>query len=322
MPDLLKQLKSMNPITGDCIDIDSIKKFSPTDVNIDSAQILASIQQSQSEKLIKAAVELARDERWGSNYKKAIINKLTLSIAIEILKHIPGRVAIEIDASLSFDIDGIVGKAHELVANYRNLRIDQSRLLVKIPATWEGIQAAHKLERERINCSLVFVYSFIQAQACADANVFQISTPVEPICAWYKTNEPGMDYSGVNDPGVATLNSIYQNYKYFGYPTHIMGTGFNNVLQIQALAGCDQLAITPALLNELSKHTGPLERQLIAPTPAPEDYRPPNMPEKEFRWSFNYSVMAHAKLAEDIRSLDNTQREIEEVISRYLENNP
>lgn len=320
MSDLLKQLKTMTTITGDCIDIESIKKFSPTDVNINSVHILASIQQPQNEKLIKAAVELARDERWGSDYKKAIINKLTVNSAIEILKHIPGRTAIEIDASLSFDIDGIMRKARELVDTFRNLRIDQSRLLIKIPATWEGIQAAQKLERERINCSLVFVYSFIQAQACADANVFQISTPVGPTCEWYKTYEPGVDYSGANDPGVATLNSIYQNYKYFGYPTRIMGTGFNSVRQIQALAGCDQLAITPALLDELSKQTGPLERQLIAPTP--EDYRPPAMPEKEFRWSFNYSVMAHAKLADDIRSLDGIQRQIEEVISQYLENNP
>lgn len=322
MSDLLKQLKSMNPITGDCSDIESIKKFSPTDANIDSTHVLASIQQPQNEKLIKAAVELARDERWGSDYKKAIINKLTVSIAIEILKHIPGRIAIEIDASLSFDTDGIMSKAHELVDTYRNLRIEQSRLLIKIPATWEGIQAAQKLEREQINCSLIFVYSFIQAQACADSNVFQISTPVEPICAWYKTNEPDMDYSGANDPGVATLISIYQNYKYFGYPTRIMGTGFNSMLQIQALAGCDQLAITPALLDALSKQTGPLERQLIAPIPAPEDYRPLAMPEKEFRWSFNYSVMAHAKLAEDIRLLDDTQRQIEAIISQYLENNP
>jgi transaldolase len=322
MPDLLQQLKSMNPITGDFIDIESIKKFSPTDVNIDSEHILASIQQPQNEKLIKSAVELARDGRWSSDYKKAILNKLTVSIAIEILKHIPGRTALAIDASLSFDIDGIMSRAHELVDIFRNLRIDQSRLLIKIPATWEGIQAAQKLERERINCSLTSVYSFIQAQACTDAGVFQISIPVSPTCEWYKTNEPEMDCSGVNDPGVATLNSIYQNYKYFGYPTRIMGTGFNSMLQIQALAGCDQLAITPVLLDELSKQTGPMERQLIAPIAAPEDYRPPAMPEKEFRWSFNYSVMAHAKLAEDIRSLDGTQRQIEEVISQYLENNP
>ncbi len=322
MSDLLKQLKTMSTITGDCIDIDSIKKFSPTDVNINSAHILASIQQTQSEKLIKAAVELARDERWGSDYKKAIINKLTINIATEILKHIPGRIAIDIDASLSFDSDGTMRKARELADTFRQLRIDQSRLLIKIPATWEGIQAAQNLERERINCSLVFVYSFIQAQACADANVFQISTPVGPTCEWYKTNEPGMDYSGANDPGVATLNSIYQNFKYFGYPTRIMGTGFNSMLQIQALAGCDQLGITPALLDELSKQTGPLERQLVAPIPAPEDYRPSAMPEKEFRWSFNYSVMAHAKLAEDIRLLDDTQRQIEAIINQHLENNP
>ncbi len=322
MPDLLKQLKSMNPITGDCIDIDSIKKFSPTDVNIDSAQILAAIQQPFNQHLIQKAIELARDERWGYNYKKAIITKLTTSIGIEILKHIPGRIVIDIDASLSFDTDGIINKAREWEDTYRNFRIERSRFLIKIPATWEGIQAAHKLERGGINCSLIFVYSFIQAQACADAGVFQISIPVGPTCEWYKTNEPGMDYSGANDPGVATLNSIYQNYKYFGYPTRIMGTGFSSMAQIQALAGCDQLAITPALLDELSKKTGSLERQLIASIPAPVEDRPRNTPEKEFRWSFNYSIMAHTKLAEDIRSLDGIERQIEDIISQYLENNP
>lgn len=322
MPNQLEQLKSMNPITGDCIDIDSIKKFSPTDVNIDSAKILAASQQPQNERLIKTAIELARDERWGYNYKRAIINKLTASIGVEILKHIPGRIAIDVDANLSFDTDGIINQARELVETYRSLRIDQARLLIKIPATWEGIQAAHKLERDQINCSLNFVYSFIQAQVCADAGVFQISIPVNPTCAWYKTNEPGIDYSGASDPGVAILSSIYQNYKYFGYPTRIIGTGFNSMRQIQALAGCDQLAITPVLLDELSKQTGQMERQLVAPIPAPEDYRPRNTPEKEFRWHFNASVMAHAKLADDIRSLDDTQRQIEEIISQYLENNP
>lgn len=322
MSDLLKQLKTMSTISGDFIDFDSIKKFSPTDVNINSAHILASIQQPQSEKLIKAAVELARDERWGSDYKKAIINKLTINIATEILKHIPGRIAIDIAASLSFDSDGTMRKARELVDTFRQLRIDQSRLLIKIPATWEGIQAAQQLERERINCNLVFVYSFIQAQACADANVFQISVPVGPTSAWYKTNEPEMDYSGVNDPGVATLNSIYQNFKYFGYSTRISGTAFNNTDQIRALAGCDQMAITPALLDQLGKQTGQLERQLSASIPTPEDDRPRNTPEKEFRWSFNCSVMAHAKLAEDIRSLDDTQRQIEDFIGQYLENHP
>jgi transaldolase len=322
MPDLLKQLKAMTPITGDCIDIDSIKKFSPTDVNIDSAKILAAIQQHSNEHLIKKAIELARDERWGHDYKKAIVNKLTASIGIEILNHIPGRIAIEIGASLSFDIDGIINKARELADIYRNLRIAESHLLIKIPATWEGIQAAQALERERINCSLSFVYSFIQAQACAETGVFQISIPVGSTCDWYKTNEPGVDCSGANDPGVATFNSIYQNYKYFGYSTRILGAGFNSRGQIQALAGCDQLAITPVLLDELSNQTGHLERQLIAPTPAPEDYRPRNTPESEFRWYLNTSVMAHAKLAEDIRSLDGTQRQIEETISQYLENNP
>jgi transaldolase len=320
MPDLLKQLKSMSLIAGDCIDIDSIKTFSPTDVNIGSAQILAAIQQPHNEHFIQKAVELARDERWGYNYKKTIINKLTSSIGMEILKHIPGRIAIDIDANLSFDTDGIINKAQELEDIFRNLRIERSRLLIKIPATWEGIQAAHQLERRGINFSLVFVYSFIQAQACADAGVFQISIPVGLICEWYKTNEPGMDYSGANDPGVATLRHIYENIKYLSYPTRIMGSDFNSITQVELSAGCDCLSISPGLMSELAKHSVPLERKLIAPTETYE--RPGSMTEKEFRWNFNSSVMAHAKLAEDIRSLDDTQRQIEEIISQYLENNP
>lgn len=319
MPDLLKQLKSMNSITGDCIDIDSIKKFSPTDVNIDSAQILAALQQPHSEHLIQKAIELARDERWGYDYKKAIINKLTASIGVEILKYIPGRIAIDIDASLSFDAEGIINRVRELEGIYRNLRIDQSRLLIKIPATWEGIQAARQLERGGINCSLVFIYGFIQAQACADAGIFEISIPVGSTSEWYKTHEPDVDYAGINDPGVATLYSIYQHYKYFGYPTRIMGTGFNSMMQIQALAGCDQLAITPVLLDELSAQTGPLERRLSPTIPAATDYRPTDTPEKEFRWSLNSSVLACTKLAEDLRSLDSTQRQIQDIISQHLE---
>lgn len=318
MMDLLTQLKSMSLIAVDGLDINSIRKFAPTDVNIDPANILAAIQQPQNEQLIKRAIELARDERWGFNYKQAITNKLTASIGVEVLHNIPGRIAIDNDVNLAFDTEGMIRKAHELLETYRHLHINPSRLLLKIPATWQGIQAARQLEREGIHCSLTCVYGYIQAQACADAGVFQISTPVGPTCDWYKTHEPNMDYSGINDPGVATLSAFYQNYKYFGYPTRILGTSFTNIAQIQSLAGCDQLAITPELLDELAKQTGSLEPQLTAPIPVADHDRPREMPEKEFLWHLNSSVMAHAKLAEDIRLLTDTQRQIEEIISQYL----
>ena len=319
MPNQLEQLRATSLIVTDSIDLDQIKKFSSTDVNIHSASVLAAILEPNNSHLLKRAIELAQNDRWGSNYKQSIITKLTASIGLDILKNISGRIAIDIDANLSFDCEGIIAKARELANLYSDLRVDQRRILIKIPATWEGIQAVQQLEREQINCSLTFVYSLIQAQACVDVGSFQISVPVGPACNWYKINEPELDHSDANDPGVATLSHIYQNYKYLGYPTRVTGTDFNNRVQTCALAGCDQLVITPLLLDELSKQTSLLERQLIAPTPAAPEYRPSNMTEKEFRWHFNSNAMAHAKLAEDIRSLADIQFQLEQTISQFLE---
>lgn len=319
MPNQLEQLRAISPILTDSIDIDAIKKFSSTDVNIDSAKVLAAIREPHNEHLIKRAIELAKDDRWGYNYKQVIANKLTTSIGLDILKNISGRIAIDINANLSFDSDGIIGKARELTNSYRNLRIDLSRILINIPATWEGIQAAHQLKREAIHCSLGSVYSAVQAQACVAAEVFQIAVPVGAATNWYKTNEPAIGFSDDNDPGVATLRGIYDYYKYFNYPIRITGTGFNNITQIQALHGCDQLTITPALMDELSKHTDSLERRLLKPAETGENYRPQDISEKAFRWDFNSSVMAHAKLAEDIRSLADIQFQIEQIISQSLE---
>lgn len=317
MSNQLEQLKSMSLMVGDCIDISLIKRFLPSDVNISSAQILHAIQQPENEYLIKNAIESAQSERWGYNYKQTIIARLAIGIGAEILKNIPGRIAIDIDASLSFDTDGMVSKARELIDVFRSLRIDNSRILIKIPATWEGIMAARQLERERINCNLTMVYGFIQAQACAEAGVFLISVPVAPVSDWYKTNEPNTDSSYANGVGIENLNHIYQNYKYFGVRTQIMASHFYTVEQVQLLAGCDRLAIAPLLLDELTEQTLPLTRQLNKPETT--ENASFTMTEKEFRWHLNSSVMANAKLAEDIRILAEHQRQIEDFINQYLQ---
>lgn len=322
MPNQLEQLRALSPIVTDSIDIDTIKKFSSTDVNIDSAKVLAAIREPQNQHLIQKAIELARDERWGSNYKQAIVNKLFASIGVEILKNISGHIAVDIDANLSFDSDGIIGKARELTDSYRKLRIDTSRILIKIPATWEGIQAIRPLEREGIHCSLESVYSYIQAQACTAAEAFQVSIPVEATTNWYKTSQPEIDSSGDNDPGVATVRSIYDYCKYFNYRTRVTAIGFSSITQIQALHGSDQLTITPALMDELSKQTNSLERKLNKPAESGESYRPQDIPEKQFRWDFNMSAVANEKLAEDIRSLSDIQFQLEQTISQFLEKNP
>lgn len=322
MPNQLEQIRALSPIVTDSIDIYTIKKFSSTDVNIDSAKVLTAIREPQNQHLIQNAIELARDERWGSNYKQAIVNKLFASIGVEILKNISGRIAVDIDANLSFDSDGIIGKARELADSYRKLRIDTSRILIKIPATWEGIQAVRQLQREHVNCSLESVYGYIQAQACTVVEAFQISIPVAAATNWHKTNEPELDSSGDNDPGVANLRSIYNYCKYFNYRTRVTGKGFNNITQIQALHGCDHLTITPTLMEELRKNTDALELKLLKSTESGEEYRPEDIPEKEFRWNFNASVMAHAKLAEDIRALADIQFQLEQTIGQFLEENP
>jgi len=245
-----------------------------------------------------------------------MITKLILGIGTDILKNIPGRIAIDIDAGLSFDIDGMLGEARGIMEVCSHLRIDSARILINIPATWEGMMAARQLERDRVKCNLIMVYSFIQAQVCAEIGASQISIPVAPISDWYKTKEPHIDNSGVNDVGVATLNHIYQNYKYFGCPTKIMGVYFNSIEQIQLLAGCDRLAISPLLLDELAKETLPLTRQLNEPLVTENIAF--NMTEKEFRWHLNSSAMANEKLAEDIRNLAETQRQIEYLVAQYL----
>src|SRR5436305_1471980 len=192
---------------------------------------------------------------------QTFMDQLLINFGFEILKIIPGRVSTEVDASLSFDTEGTLAKAHTLIGMYEQAGIGRERILIKIASTWEGIRAAEKLEREGIHCNLTLLFSFAQAVACAEAGVTLISPFVGRIYDWYKKDRGG-DIPADEDPGVSSVTRIYQYFKKFGYKTQIMGASFRRVEQIIRLAGCDLLTISPDLLEQMEKTQGEVTRRL------------------------------------------------------------
>ena len=233
------------------------------------------------------------------------------------MKIVPGRVSTETDANLSFDTDALVTKAHRFIELYKGQGIPRERILIKIASTWEGIRAAEILQREGINCNLTLLFSLAQAIACAEAKVKLISPFVGRIMDWYKAKEK-KDFAPAEDPGVISVKEIYAYYKKFGYATEVMGASFRNVGEIQELAGCDLLTISPQLLGELQKSTAPLERKL-----SPEIARARNieripLDEKKFRWLFNENAMATEKTAEGVRLFNADAKKLEQFIAAKL----
>jgi len=237
--------------------------------------------------------------------------QLTVAIGAHILEWIPGRISTEVDARLAFDTQATLATARRLITLYGQLGVPASRVLIKIAATWEGIRAAEQLEREGINCNLTLLFGFAQARACAEAGVYLISPFVGRILDWHQSRGEG-PFSGDMDPGVQSVSRIYRYYKQHGYPTVVMGASFRNLEQIRALAGCDRLTISPALLQQLGQQRGEWPRKLdyqgeIRPRPAP-------LSEAEFRWQLNQDAMATDKLAEGIRTFAADQDKLEALL--------
>ena len=239
-------------------------------------------------------------------------DKLAVEIGTEILKIIPGRVSSEVDARLSFDEKATIEKAKQLVDLYDQNGIPPERVLIKIASTWEGIRAAEKLEKDGINCNLTLLFGFDQAIACADAGVFLISPFVGRILDWHKNNSAEA-FTAENDPGVASVKKIYGYYKDHGYRTVVMGASFRNIGQIEELAGCDRLTISPTLLDELSLDMAKLERKLHPSKSSDSDLI--EQTESSFRLGLNADAMAHEKLGEGIRLFAKDQERLENIIS-------
>jgi transaldolase len=235
-----------------------------------------------------------------------------VSFGREILKHVPGRVSTEVDASLSFDREGTLAKARHLIKLYEAEGVSRERVLIKVASTWEGIKAAEELEREGIHCNLTLLFSFAQAVACAEAKVTLISPFVGRIYDWYKKENGGKDIPIENDPGVASVTRIYNYFKKFGYKTCVMGASFRKVEQIVHLAGCDLLTISPDLIEKMQQTQGDVTPQLTPEKAKATEGEKLHLDEKSFRWLHNEDAMANDKLSEGIRKFNADARKLEQ----------
>ena len=298
MPSNLDCLREFSLVVADSGDIEAVARWKPQDATTNPSLLLASAEDPRFRHLID------RD-----------IDRVFVNFGCEILKHIPGRVSTEVDARLSFDTDKSVEKARRFISLYEEAGVKRERVLIKLASTWEGIRAAHKLEREGIHCNMTLLFSFAQAVACAEAGVTLISPFVGRIYDWHKQARKVEDIPLEEDPGVASVTRIYNYYKKHGYPTQVMGASFRKAGQIVALAGCDLLTIAPDLLDKLSKAEGEIPRRI-----SPEEARKQNiskvsLDEKAFRWMHNEDAMATEKLAEGIRRFDADARKLEKLIT-------
>lgn len=313
----LNALKQLTVVVADSGDIESIRRFEPQDATTNPSLILKAAVLSQYKPLITEALDYARQQ--GGNQEIQLINacdKLAVSIGIEILKSVPGRISTEVDARLSFDRGMCLAKARKLIGLYQEQGIDKSRILIKLASTWEGIKAAEILEKEGINTNLTLLFSFAQARACAEAGVFLISPFVGRIYDWYQIRQPMTDYDPDQDPGVKSVRAIYEYYKQHRYSTVIMGASFRRIEQVLALAGCDRLTISPNLLEQLKQSDQAVERKLIPSTEA--FLQPSPLTEAEFRWLHNQDPMAVDKLAEGIRLFAVDQQKLEDLLTAEL----
>ncbi|QJT80276.1 transaldolase [Kosakonia sp. MUSA4] len=313
----LNALKEMTVVVADTGDIESIKKFAPQDATTNPSLVLKAAQLPQYQALIADAIGKAR--RQGGSAETQLINacdQVAVDIGTEVLRHVPGRISTEVDARFAWDRGMCVTRARKLIQLYQENGIAPSRILIKLAATWEGIRAAEELERSGINCNLTLLFSFAQARACAEADVFLISPFVGRIYDWYQKNAPQAPYDAENDPGVKSVREIYQYYKTHGYETVVMGASFRRIEQIQALAGCDRLTISPALLDELAACDAALTRQLNPGCVS--ETRPSPMSQAEFLWQHHQDAMAVEKLAEGIRLFAADQLKLETMIRQML----
>lgn len=313
MTSKLEQLKKMTDVVADTGDIEAIRLYKPVDATTNPSLLYKAAQMPQYQELLSKSLAAAKGVQGCAEQISAACDHLAVAIGTEILKLVPGRISTEVDARLSFDTKASIDKARHLIDLYQQSGIDKSRVLIKLASTWEGIRAAEILEKEGINCNLTLLFGFNQASACADAGVFLISPFVGRILDWYKANTDKKEYTPEEDPGVVSVRRIYNYYKQHGYKTVVMGASFRNTGEIEALAGCDRLTISPQLLQELDKDSGELKRAL-SPDNLGESIAKVHDTEASFRFGLNDDPMATDKLADGIRNFVKDQINLENLL--------
>ncbi len=323
MANLLDQLKAITVVVADTGDIDAIEKFTPRDATTNPSLITAAAQMPQYQSIVddtlKGAMETLGDDAKEADVVTLAFDRLAVSFGLKILDIIPGRVSTEVDARLSFDTEATIAKGREIIAQYKEAGISKERILIKIAATWEGIQAAAVLEKEGIACNLTLLFGLHQAVACAENGITLISPFVGRILDWYK-NDTGRDsYESAEDPGVVSVTAIYNYYKKFGYKTEVMGASFRNVGEITELAGNDLLTISPGILEELQATEGDLPRKLDPAKAATMDIEKITVDKATFAKMHEENQMAKDKLAEGIEGFEKALVSLEELLASRLE---
>ena len=323
MANLLDQLKAMTVVVADTGDIDAIEKFTPRDATTNPSLITAAAQMPQYQSIVddtlKGAIESLGDDASEADVVTLAFDRLAVSFGLKILEIIPGRVSTEVDARLSFDTEATIAKGRETIAQYEAAGISKDRILIKIAATWEGIQAAAVLEKEGISCNLTLIFGLHQAIACAENGITLISPFVGRILDWYKKDTGRDSYESAEDPGVVSVTAVYNYYKKFGYNTEVMGASFRNLGEITELAGNDLLTISPGLLEELQATEGELPRKLDPAQAATMDIEKISVDKATFEKMHAADRMATDKLAEGIEGFEKALVSLEELLASRLE---
>ena len=307
----LDQLKSMTQVVADTGDVDAIIQYQPQDATTNPSLLLKAADLPRYQPLLDEAQLWGRDQGASPAARAAAAcDYLAVSIGLEIQQSIPGRVSTEVDARLSFDRDATVARAHSLIDLYESRGSHRDRVLIKIASTWEGIQAAGELEKQGINCNLTLLFGFAQAVACAEVGAYLISPFVGRILDWHLAASGQSSIAAEQDPGVLSVTEIYNYYKHYGYKTVVMGASFRNTGEIEQLAGCDRLTISPALMQALADDDSLLQRKLDAERVADVGAKL-ELDEKDFRWMMNQDAMATEKLADGIRQFARDQEKLE-----------
>lgn len=321
MTNQLEALSKFTVVVADTGDINSIKKYKPTDATTNPSLLLKASQMEEYRHLLDDAIEYGKKMAAEKQEEQleSTMDKLAVNFGIEILSIVPGLVSTEVDARLSFDTEATIAKARKLISLYENAGVSKDRVLIKIASTWEGIQAAKVLESEGIHVNMTLLFTMYQAVACAEAGATLISPFVGRILDWYKKTEKVDGYESHLDPGVVSVTKIYHYYKQFGHKTIVMGASFRNKGEIIELAGCDKLTIGPNFLEELKGSNDPITRKLspeISSTAAKLEKL--DITEKTFRWGMNEDAMGTEKLSEGIRVFAADTRKLESIIKNLL----
>jgi len=310
----LEQLKKLTTVVADTGDIDSIKKYSPTDATTNPSLILKAAQQPQYKELVTSAVQYGESASSDTEKMALTMDKIAVNFGSEILKIVPGRISTEVDARLSYDSAATIDRALRIIKLYEEVGVEKERILIKIASTWEGIKAAEHLEKQGIHCNLTLLFQLAQAVVCAESNITLISPFVGRILDWHKQHDEVSSFAPESDPGVISVTEIYDYFKKFDYKTVVMGASFRNTDEILELAGCDLLTIAPPLMEELQQSEDSVVHKLNASAAKSKTIEKIDSSESNFRWMMSQDAMANEKLAEGIRNFAVDTNKLEKYV--------